>query len=110
MIFSAGEKPLIRSKGRVVVVDDKITAITLEVGSNLTLVAGSTVTVACEVQGEPKPAIKWYQNGNHILSNVNKTSLSVGDPVRVNLQSVTCTSNNILGTASKLSHFTILGE
>ena len=105
-----GRKPFIKSKNQDVLVDDKITAITIDVGSNLTLVTGSSVTVICEIQGEPKPTINWYQNGNHVLSNLNKTSLRVGNPVQVNLQTVTCTTDNILGTDSKSSYFKILGK
>ncbi|KAL9986930.1 hypothetical protein ACROYT_G001147 [Oculina patagonica] len=103
-----GRKPSIKSKSQDVLVDDKITAIKLDVGSNLTLIAGSSVTITCEVDAEPKPAITWLQNQNQVLSNINKTSLTVDNPGGVNLQSVTCSAYNILGSDSKTSYFAIL--
>lgn len=90
--------------------DDKVTAINLEIGSNLTLVAGSSVTVICEVEGVPYPTITWLQNGNQVLRNLDKTSLNIENPDRVNLQTVSCTADNVLGLDTKTSYFAILGK
>lgn len=110
LFSSVGSKPLIKSKGQDVLVDDKITSIKLDAGSNLTLIAGSSVTITCEVDAVPEPTITWMQNENQVLGNINKTSLSINNPSRVNLQTVSCTADNILGFDSKSSHFTILGK
>ena len=90
--------------------DDKVTAISLDIGSNLTLVAGSSVTVICEVDGVPYPTITWLQNGKQVLRNLDKTSLNVENPDRVNLQTVSCTADNVLGLDTKTSYFTIRGK
>ena len=90
--------------------DDKVTAISLDIGSNLTLVAGSSVTVICEVEGVPYPTITWLQNGKQVLRNLDKTSLNVENPDRVNLQTVSCTADNVLGLGTKTSYFTIRGK
>ena len=74
------------------------------------MVAGSSVTLTCEVDAVPEPTITWLQNENQLLNNVNKTSLTVDNPSRVNLQTVSCTAANILGSDSKSSYFTILGK
>ena len=110
MFVAVGKKPLIKSKSQDVVVDDKITAIQLHIGSNLTLVAGSSVTILCDVGGVPYPTITWLQNGNQVLNRFNKTSLMVENPKNVNLQTVSCTSDNVLGFDTKTSFFKILGK
>jgi len=68
------------------------------------------VTITCEVDAVPEPVITWLQNKNQVLNNVNKSSLTVDNPSRVNLQTVSCTAANILGSDSKSSYFTILGK
>jgi len=68
------------------------------------------VTITCEVDAVPEPTITWLQNKKQVLTNVNKTSLTVDNPSRVNLQTVSCTAANILGSDSKSSYFTILGK
>ena len=90
--------------------DDKVAAINLDIGSNLTLVAGSSVNVICEVEGVPDPRITWKQNGNQVLRNINKTFLNVENPDRINLHSISCTADNVLGDDTKTSYFTILGK
>lgn len=74
------------------------------------MVAGSSVTITCEVDAVPEPTITWLLNENELLNNVNKTSLTVDNPSRVNLQTVSCTAANILGSDSRSSYFTILGK
>lgn len=68
------------------------------------------MTIECEVDAVPEPVITWLQNKNQVLNNVNKSSLTVDNPSRVNLQTVSCTAANILGSDSKSSYFTILGK
>ena len=90
--------------------DDKVTTINLDVGSNLTLVAGSRVKVICEADGVPEPSITWQQDDEEVLSSWNKTSLTIDNPGQVNLRTVSCTANNVLGIDTKASYFTILGK
>ena len=68
------------------------------------------MTITCEVDAVPEPAITWLQNKNQVLNNVNKTSLTVDNPSRVDLQTVSCTAANVLGSDFKSSYFTILGK
>lgn len=107
--FAVGKRPLIKSKKQEILVDD-VTAINLDIGTNLTLVAGSSVNVICEVDAVPEAAITWQQNGDQVFNSLNKTSLIVEDPGQVKLQTVSCKADNVLGFDSKASYFKILGR
>lgn len=110
VVVAVGRKPLIKSQYQEILVDDKVTTINLDVGSNLTLVAGSRVKVICEADGVPEPSITWQQDGEEVPSSWNKTSLTIDNPGQVNLRTVSCTANNVLGIDTKASYFTILGK
>ena len=90
--------------------DDKVAAINLDIGSNLTLVAGSSVSIICEAEGVPDPAITWQLNGDQVPNKLNKTTLIIENPDQVNLQTISCTAGNVLGADKRTSHFTILGK
>ena len=110
VVVAVGRKPLIMSQYQEILVDDKVTTINLDVGSNLTLVAGSRVKVICEADGVPEPSITWQQDGEEVLSSWNKTSLTIDNPGQVNLRTVSCAANNVLGIDTKASYLTILGK
>lgn len=109
-LFTVGRKPAITSKIEDVRITDKVTAIELDIGSNLTLVGGSSVSIFCKAEGVPDPAITWLLNGNQMFDFSNKTVLMVKNPDLLNLQTVSCSAVNFLGAEIQESYFTILGK
>ena len=109
-LFTVGRKPTIKSKIEDIRISDKVTAIELDIGSNLTLVGGSSVSIFCKAEGVPDPAISWLLNGNQMFDFSNKTVLMVKNPDLLNLQTVSCSAVNFLGAEIQESYFTILGK
>lgn len=109
-LFTVGRKPTIKSKIEDVRISDKVTAIELDIGSNLTLVGGSSVSIFCKAEGVPDPAITWLLNGNQMFDFSNKTVLMVKNLDLLNLQTVSCSAVNFLGAEIQESYFTILGK
>lgn len=109
-LFTVGRKPTFKSKIEDVRITDKVTAIELDIGSNLTLVRGSSVSIFCKAEGVPDPAITWLLNGNQMFDFSNKTVLVVKNPDLLNLQTVSCSAVNFLGAEIQESYFTILGK
>lgn len=109
-LFTVGRKPTIKSKIEDVRITDKVTAIELDIGSNLTLVGGSSVSIFCKAEGVPDPAITWLLNGNQMFDFSNKTVLVVKNPDVLNLQTVSCSAVSFLGAEIQESYFTILGK
>ena len=109
-LFTVGRKPTIKSKIEDVRITDKVTAIELDIGSNLTLVGGSSVSIFCKAEGVPDPAITWLLNGNQMFDFSNKSMLMVKNPDLLNLQTVSCSAVNVLGAEIQESYFTILGK
>lgn len=109
-LFTVARKPTMKSKIEDVRITDKVTAIELDIGSNLTLVGGSSVSIFCKAEGVPDPAITWLLNGNQMFDFSNKTVLVVKNPDLLNLQTVSCSAVNFLGAEIQESYFTILGK
>ena len=98
------------SKFEDIRITEKVAPFDLHIGSNLTLVEGSSVSIFCVAKGVPDPVYTWLLNGKKVLHNSNKTVLMVEDPDQVNLQTVSCTAVNILGAEIQTSYFTIIGK
>ena len=96
------------------IIDEKITDVEIYVGTKLTVISETQVTVRCVATMEPSPAISWKIRGQNYgfkdgvtLSKDNST-LSISDPGVEDSGGYTCTASNNVGQDSKSSSINIL--
>lgn len=77
-------------------------------------VEGSTITLPCNVKGDPKPAIIWFKDNVEVVSSDNLHLKSDGS-LKLNKVLVkdegeyVCSATNIVGTSDQTLKLTIKG-
>ena len=91
------------------VLEEEITKVTIDVGSNLTVISETQVTVRCGTSVKPAPAISWevQETESSSLSQDNST-LTITDPGLEHTGLYTCITSNNVGQDSKSSYIKIL--
>ena len=83
-------------------------------GTNLTVISDTQVTVRCEASMDPSPAIKWEIQGkdsdfkNTVSLSKDNSSLILSEPKADDSGIYTCTASNNVGWVSISSNIKIL--
>ena len=94
-------------------VREKVTA---NIGDNVTLLDDSTMTLECNVKGNPRPVITWTKsgrlltNGGRIGINEKLKSLTITNVVEEDKGLYVCSASNIRGSVSASSTVEVIGK
>ncbi|KAL5011901.1 hypothetical protein ScPMuIL_010452 [Solemya velum] len=84
--------------------------VTVHIGE-LTVSAGTSILIPCEVYGDPTPDIKWYKDGNALtLSNSviqNQDGLYLSSVAADDSGTYTCKATNMVGDAQSVGSLTV---
>lgn len=83
--------------------------ISASVGSNITVLAGTNVTVTCRGSGNPVPALTWSRNSNPLVANGNNLVLFIGSVTTADSGQYDCTAINAIGDVTEKTILAVKG-
>ena len=98
------------------IIDDESAEVEIDVGSRLTVISETQVTVRCVTTMEPAPAVSWKIQGkdsgfnDDVTLSKDNSTLTISDPGIEDSGVYTCTASNNVGRDSKSSNINILGK
>lgn len=87
----------------------------LEIGSNVTALTNTTITIKCRAEGVPTPTVTWTKDGLGITSSKIYTiqaddSLRIRELYEIGTARYTCTAKSVTGEVSASSSVLLVGE
>jgi len=81
----------------------------LQIGQDYKILTGPIFKLTCDVDGEPKPVIKWRRDGKEIPNNKN-TEYEINTKDLNKSGYYTCVAANAFGSLTSSSNVDILGK
>ena len=78
--------------------------------SEVTVVDGNVLYLACEAEGFPTPSVTWKRNNKVLQTNINKTDFIIDDSSEKDAGKYECEASNSVGTVSYTVEVTIKGK
>lgn len=101
--------PFIDAKSEPVVSLDDTRPISASVGSNITVLAGTNVTITCRGSGNPVPALTWSRNRNPLVANGNNLKLFIRGATTADSGQYYCTAISAIGDVTEKSILLVKG-
>ena len=78
--------------------------------SEVTVVDGNVLYLACETEGFPAPSVTWKKSNKMLQTNINKTDFIIDDASEKDAGKYECEASNSVGTVSYTVEVTIKGK
>ena len=101
--------PFIDAKYEPIVSLEDTRPISVSVGSNITVLAGTNVTVTCHASGIPKPGLTWSRDNNPLVSNGNNLILVIPAASAADSGQYDCTAISAIGYVTEKTTLIVKG-
>ena len=78
--------------------------------SEVTVVDGNVLYLACEAEGFPAPSVTWKKSNKVLQTNINKTDFIIDEASEKDAGKYECEASNSVGTVSYTVEVTIKGK
>ena len=117
LIYLLGpSKPLVKISDKpITVVAQDRSAMTLNIGDNVTALTNTSIAIQCPTSGVPTPTVTWTKDGQDIPSEgrykvQDDGSLLISEADEDDSARYTCTADNVAGKDSASSTVQIVGK
>lgn len=105
--------PFIDSSTKVLSLISSIKPIEIKIGSNLTALSTTNITIDCSADGFPVPVTSWRKDGNIIIKDhvtVRGSKLIITRARFADGGVYECNAKSVAGERKVRSHLTVIGE